>query len=217
MLPHIKMAVTLAQWEHFMAFNRMASLAEYLHPHMKGVLHHSSIHGYSPDMYGLFRRTALSPPYQQVVRNSVRMLMGGGMQSLDDTDVERYTTKFAEFAAQFREQYGVDMQMHGTPAQTDDRRSVIAYTNTPGGRRYTWTQQALDTEDDTDLEELMAHMKRSMRQEIRPKATVTAATETSREDPTLGEQVVLRCFYQSGTEEVDSEDIPATGTLKPAL
>ena len=215
------MAPTLTQWQQLMSSYKMSSLAQYLRPHMKHVLHQCSKHGFSPDLYGLFRRAPLRPAYQQLVQQSVytTLLGGGGLASseedeglepLHSQDVERYSAAFRKFAESFHNVYGVDMNMVGEPAQTADGRSVITYTNNPkSGAQHTWTQNDLEVDEDQDLAELLRHMKHSMCQEIRPQAEVTSASETSipHQNPSLGEQVVLRCYYRVGDAE-EHEDIP---------
>ena len=225
----------LARWRQIMSFNRLASLADHLEPHMEHVLRQCNKHGYQHDMYGLFKSVPLSPPYQSLVRSSVHLLLSGGgsepsepsdsnLEVLDSEDAERYRDAFHTFANQLSKTYGVQMTMIGDPARTEDYRSVVRYTNRPQGRTYTWTQDSLDVEEDSDLAELLLHMKHSMCQEVRPTATVESASETSIDHPSLGEQVVLRCFYKAAgagpeaaptAEEgagADTEDIPAVSS-----
>ena len=88
------------------------------------------------------------------------------------------------------------MTMIGDPARTEDYRSVVRYTNRPQGRTYTWTQYGFDVEEDSDLAELLLHMKHSMCQEVRPTATVESASEMSIDHPRWATGV-LRCFYKA--------------------
>ena len=211
------MAPTLDQWHRLMSLHKMSSLAEYLRPHMTHILHQCSRHGYTTDLYGLFRRVPLRPAQQQLVQNSIRTLMGGGtsdvpedsLEMLDSQDVERYNDTFRKFAESFYAVYGTDTRMIGAPAKTEDGRSVITYTNNPkSGTHHTWTQTDLEVDEDQDLGELLRHMKHSMCQEIRPQAEVVSAKETSVQHPSLGEQVVLRCFYRVDGGAEEHEDIP---------
>ncbi len=220
----------LARWRQIMSFNRLASLAEYLEPHMEHVLQQCNKYGYKPDMYGLFKSVPLSPPHQGLVRSSVHLLLSGGgepsdsLEVLDGEDAERYREAFRTFADRLAKMYGVQMTLVGDPARTEDYRSVVRYTNRTQGRTYTWTQDSLDVEEDSDLAELLLHMKHSMCQEVRPAATVESASETSIDHPSLGEQVVLRCFYKPGDPEAtpteasgDTEDIPAVNSSAQRL